>query len=175
MNKILPLAAGVALLYFPYLWCILRKEDPADYGIRWVIDSQALKETLTLSACVLLILTPVSLLWPWEKLPHARTLREVFIYSSSGAAAAVIEEIFFRGWLQTLLRHRLSALPAILITSAAFASSHLCAVPKLFMLTTFVPGIIMGALKERYNNTLPGIIFHFLGNIWAVWFFPSPF
>lgn len=175
MNKILSFAAGAALLYFPYVWCALRREDPSDYGIRWEIDSRALKETLAVSAAVLLILTPVALLWPWDKLPHARTLNEAFIYSSSGAAAAVIEETFFRGWLQTILRRRLPALPAILITSAVFASCHLFPAPKLFMLTTFFPGVIMGALREKYDNTLPGMIFHFLGNIWAVWFFPTPF
>ena len=39
-------------------------------------------------------------------------------------------------------------------------------------LCTFFPGLIMGWLKYRYQNLFPPALFHFIGNIWSIWFFP---
>jgi len=175
MRSLASLAAGAALLYWPYLWCWIRKEDIDTYGLRWTFDRKVVFHTLLVTATVLLLLTPIALYWPWDVLPHHHSFREITNMAASGLAAAIIEETFFRGWLQTILRKKMPAVAAICIVNMIFAPSHLIVSPYLISLATFFPGLIMGALREKYDNILPSIIFHFCGNIWAIWFFPSPF
>jgi len=175
MDKLIPFAAGVFLLYWPYLWCWYKKADPAAYGLIWNFDRKAIFFTLLLTAAVLAALTPIALLWPWDILPHKRNLDTVYSLILSGLAAAIIEETFFRGWMQTVLKKKLSPAAAVVVTNLIFAPAHLFASPHFVSLLTFFPGLIMGGLREKYKNVLPSILFHFLGNIWSIWFFPYHF
>lgn len=144
-------------------------------SLSFACDRKALGQTLVITALTLLFLTAVALLWPWEDLPRSRSLDAVLNLSLSGLLAAVAEESFFRGWMQPMLRKKFSAAVAITAVNLVFAPLHLIAIPSFVSLLTFFPGLIMGWLRERYGSILPSIIFHFLGNIWAIWFFPSPF
>ena len=150
-----------------------RAEDVSPFRV--VFDKRAILQTLVITAFTLLLLTAVALVWPWDDLPHRRPFDIVLKLMISGFAAAVAEEIFFRGWMQPALRRRYSAAVSIVAVNLVFAPLHLIAAPYLISLLTFFPGLIMGWLRERYRNILPSIIFHFLGNVWAIWFFPSPF
>ena len=150
-----------------------RAEDVSPFRV--VFDKRAILQTLVITAFTLLLLTAVALVWPWDDLPHRRPFDIVLKLIISGFAAAVAEEIFFRGWMQPALRRRYSAAVSIVAVNLVFAPLHLIAAPYLISLLTFFPGLIMGWLRERYGNILPSIIFHFLGNVWAIWFFPSPF
>ena len=150
-----------------------RAEDVSPFRV--VFDKRAILQTLVITAFTLLLLTAVALVWPWDDLPHRRPFDMVLKLMISGFAAAVAEEIFFRGWMQPALRRRYSAAVSIVAVNLVFAPLHLIAAPYLISLLTFFPGLIMGWLRERYGNILPSIIFHFLGNVWAIWFFPSPF
>lgn len=131
-------------------------------------------ETLVVTAAVLAVLTAVALAWPWEELPRHRGLRSVAELAASGLAAAVIEETFFRGWLQPMFAKKLGPYAAIVAVNLIFAPVHLVAAPYWISLCTFFPGLVMGWLKYRHNSLLPPALFHFLGNVWAIWFFPSP-
>ena len=150
-----------------------RAEDVSPFRV--VFDKRAILQTLVITAFTLLLLTAVALVWPWDDLPHRRPFGLVLKLIISGLAAAVAEEIFFRGWMQPMLRKRYSAAVSIVAVNLVFAPLHLIAAPYFISLLTFFPGLIMGWLRERYGNILPSIIFHFLGNVWAIWFFPSPF
>ena len=150
-----------------------RAEDVSPFRV--VFDKRAILQTLVITAFTLLLLTAVALVWPWDDLPHRRPFDIVLKLMISGFAAAVAEEIFFRGWMQPALRRRYSAAVSIVAVNLVFAPLHLIAAPYLISLLAFFPGLIMGWLRERYGNILPSIIFHFLGNVWAIWFFPSPF
>ena len=150
-----------------------RAEDVSPFRV--VFDKRAILQTLVITAFTLLLLTAVALVWPWDDLPHRRPFDIVLKLMITGFAAAVAEEIFFRGWMQPALRRRYSAAVSIVAVNLVFAPLHLIAAPYLISLLTFFPGLIMGWLRERYGNILPSIIFHFLGNVWAIWFFPSPF
>ena len=150
-----------------------RAEDVSPFRV--VFDKRAILQTLVITAFTLLLLTAVALVWPWDDLPHRRPFDIVLKLMISGFAAAVAEEIFFRGWMQPALRRRYSAAVSIVAVNLVFAPLHLIAAPYLISLLTFFPGLIMGWLRERYGNILPSIIFHFLGNVWSIWFFPSPF
>ena len=150
-----------------------RAKDVSPFRV--VFDKRAILQTLVITAFTLLLLTAVALVWPWDDLPHRRPFDIVLKLMISGFAAAVAEEIFFRGWMQPALRRRYSAAVSIVAVNLVFAPLHLIAAPYLISLLTFFPGLIMGWLRERYGNILPSIIFHFLGNVWSIWFFPSPF
>ena len=63
---------------------------------------------------------------------------------------------------------------AIVAVNLIFAPVHLFAAPYWISLCTFFPGLVMGWLKYRHDSLLPPALFHFLGNVWAIWFFPSP-
>ncbi|MDO4952607.1 MAG: Synerg-CTERM system glutamic-type intramembrane protease MrtS [Synergistaceae bacterium] len=172
MNNFWSLTVAVVMLYFPYVWCRFRKEDASVYGLEWRADRRSLRFTLVVSAAVLLLLTPVALCWRGANLPFHRDAGTVFDMLGAGLAAAVIEETFFRGWLQTLLKRYTSIYVAVVCVNVLFAASHLVAVRNLWLLATFFPGLVMSFLRERYDNVLPAMIFHFLGNVWAIWFFP---
>ncbi len=174
MGSVAAFCIGVFLLYWPYLWCWYRKEDPELYGIRWMAERRTVIETLAVTAAVLAVLTIVALAWPWEELPRQRSLRSVLELAASGLAAAVIEETFFRGWLQPVFAKKLGPYGAVVAVNLIFAPIHLIAAPYWISLCTFFPGLVMGWLKHRLYCLLPPALFHFLGNIWAIWFFPSP-
>ena len=150
-----------------------RAKDVSPFRV--VFEKKAIAQTLIITAFTLSMLTAVALVWPWDDLPHRRPFGLVLKLIISGLAAAVAEEIFFRGWMQPMLRKRYSAAVSIVAVNLVFAPLHLIAAPYFISLLTFFPGLIMGWLRERYGNILPSIIFHFLGNVWAIWFFPSPF
>ena len=150
-----------------------RAKDVSPFRV--VFEKRAIAQTLIITAFTLSMLTAVALVWPWDDLPHRRPFDLVLKLIISGLAAAVAEEIFFRGWMQPMLRKRYSAAVSIVAVNLVFAPLHLIAAPYFISLLTFFPGLIMGWLRERYGNILPSMIFHFLGNVWAIWFFPSPF
>ena len=150
-----------------------RAKDVSPFRV--VFEKKAIAQTLIITAFTLSMLTAVALVWPWDDLPHRRPFDLVLKLLISGLAAAVAEEIFFRGWMQPMLRKRYSATVSIVAVNLVFAPLHLIAAPYFISLLTFFPGLIMGWLRERYGNILPSIIFHFLGNVWSIWFFPSPF
>lgn len=173
MSAVISFCAGAFLLYWPYLWCRYRKEDPGAYGLLWEFDRRDIMQTLVVSALILFFLTIVAVNWPWDELPHKRGLWEALNLGASGLAAAVIEETFFRGWLQPTFEKKLGPYAAIVVTNLIFAPLHLIAAPRLISLCTFFPGVVMGLLKHRYKNLTPPALFHFIGNVWAIWFFPT--
>ena len=161
------------LLYFPFIWCYLRKETPESYGLTWKFTKRTMRECIMTTLCVLIPLTVIAMNWPAESLPRSSSLARTINLAGGGLAAAFIEEVFFRGWMQTLLRRRFSPLLAIGITSAVFAASHLFMNPAIHSMAVFFPGIIMGILRERDGNIAGSTAFHAIANIWAIWFSPS--
>ena len=165
---------GVFLLYWPYLWCWYRREDPELYGLRWSADRRAVAETLVVTAAVLAVLTASRLRGRGRSCRGGAGCAPCSSSRLQGLAAAVIEETFFRGWLQPVFARRLGPYAAIVAVNLIFAPVHLFAAPYWISLCTFFPGLVMGWLKYRHDSLLPPALFHFLGNVWAIWFFPSP-
>ena len=170
----IPFLIAAFLLYFPYVWCHIRKEPLSEYGLVWTLTPEALRECLLLAMLTLVPLTPIAIYWPGARVPHFFPMKETLSFLASGIAAAIIEETFFRGWMQTLFSRSLRPLLSITIVSCIFAASHMFVNPGPLRLATFVPGLIMGFLRFRHGTVLPGILYHALGNIWSVWFFPIP-
>lgn len=76
---------------------------------------------------------------------------------------AIMEELFFRGALQGLLRPCGSA-AAIFGPALLFALLHLDPIQSL---TALVCGVFLGWLAERSGSILPGMLLHFVNNCLA--------
>ncbi|MDR1885940.1 MAG: CPBP family intramembrane metalloprotease [Synergistaceae bacterium] len=172
VRNIIPTIAGLLLIFTPFQWCRFRKEDPDDYGLNWKFTGHSLLECLAVSAVVLVPLTFVSMDWPFESLPRSSSLYRILNLGSAGIAAAIIEEIFYRGWVQPLFRRRFNAFCAVVFTSVIFALSHIFVAQTPFLFAVFFPGCIMGFLRERHGNIATPTLFHAFGNLWAIWFAP---
>jgi len=175
LSSLIPAVAGMLMVSAPFLWCRYKGIDPGKYGLAWKCPRRNLIECAAATASILLALTVVSMNWPGEELPRSVSLRRALDFASSGVAAAIIEEIFFRGWVQPMLRQATGAALSVLLTSAIFAASHIFVARTVFMLAVFVPGVVMGLLRERHGNIATSTLFHMCGNIWAVWFVPLHF
>lgn len=164
--------AGLVFVFAPFAWCRWRGESPDAYGLTWNFDRRSLVECAAVTALVLIPLTYISISWPLEDLPRRSDLWRTLSIGASGLGAAVIEEIFFRGWIYPLLRKKLPALVSIVITSAVFAAAHIFVARTLFLAAVFFPGCVMAALRERHGSIATSTIFHGTCNIWAIWFAP---
>lgn len=129
-------------------------------------------EVLYWTVGTLIPLTVVALHWPGLSLPRSVPLGSVCMFALAGVTAACIEEVFFRGWLQSILRPLCPAVARVPLVALLFAITHLFFHPEYIYLATFFPGLVMGILRERYDTVTPAILYHGLGNLWAIWFFP---
>lgn len=73
---------------------------------------------------------------------------------------AILEELFFRGALQGLMRPCGSA-AAIFAPALLFALLHMDLAQGI---TAFVCGVFLGWLTERTGSVLPGMLLHFVNN-----------
>jgi membrane protease YdiL (CAAX protease family) len=148
--------AAILMLYGPFAWCYLRKEPYESYGLflRW--NREITLKLLFYCAATLIPLTVVAMHWPGEDLPRKVTLMQFFTYATAG-----------------LLRRRFTPLPGIVLSAAIFAASHMLFRTSPIFLATFFPGLFMAQLREEFHSIAPAIAYHFMGNLWAIWFFPG--
>jgi membrane protease YdiL (CAAX protease family) len=164
--------AGVCLVYTPFLWCRFRGEKPENYGLSWKLSRKGTYECAAITFLVLVVLTGAAMNWPGESLPRSVAAYSAVGIAVNGVAAAIIEEIFFRGWVQPMFRKKFGAIASIAFTSVIFALSHTFVAYAPFMAAVFFPGCIMGFLRERHGNISTCTIFHAVCNLWAIWFVP---
>ncbi len=160
------------MLYGPFLWCFLRKESYSKYGLVITWNIGIAREIFFWCFLTFFFLTPVALLWPEADLPRRVSLSFFLTYSAAGLSSAIIEEVFFRGFLQTLMAKYFALYPRIVMCALIFAFSHMFFRTSPIFLATFFPGLIMAHLREKTGSVFPSITYHFLGNVWAIWFFP---
>lgn len=82
--------------------------------------------------------------------------------------APIIEEIFFRGFMQPALIKDLGAFPGIIITALIFGISHTQYLEynaALVAVTTI--GLILGITKYYTGSIMPGIFAHLFNNLLA--------
>ena len=123
--------------------------------------------TLFWSAFILLDLSPASkAVFP---MPGSTLLLLIIVFP-------ILEEIVFRGLIQEsihrLLNHngfptlffwRLSS--ANVLASLFFSVSHLWTQPMLWALATFIPSLIFGYFKDKYQSLQPSIVLHIFYNL----------
>ncbi|GAA3198401.1 CPBP family intramembrane glutamic endopeptidase [Nonomuraea roseoviolacea] len=87
--------------------------------------------------------------------------------------ASVLEEVFYRGWLQTRLEELYGRWPAVMASSLLFAflhTSHISAAAPLLGVASIVAfqgvfGLMQGYLWARYRNIWAVILIHTLSNL----------
>lgn len=77
----------------------------------------------------------------------------------------VLEELVFRGLLQGGLREKMhwrwrGITAANVLTSIAFVAAHLVYQPPLWALAVFVPSLLFGYFRDRYDSVLPAVSLH---------------
>ncbi len=72
----------------------------------------------------------------------------------------ISEEIFFRRFLYVSLRHKVSFLPSLIVSSLLFSAVHLGAGAP----TTFIVGLFLGWIYERHQSLPVNIMVHGLIN-----------
>jgi membrane protease YdiL (CAAX protease family) len=77
---------------------------------------------------------------------------------------SVAEEVYFRGFCQTSLSHRVGVLPAILLTALLFALAH---GNMWYMHLYFGLGCFLGWIYEKSGSLWPAIVAHFINNTWT--------
>lgn len=84
-----------------------------------------------------------------------------------GVMPGMMEELLFRGYVQTRLIERWGPLVGISVTTILFALFH---VTPHAMALAFIVGIWLGILAWRTGSIWPGVICHaFMNSTWNVW------
>jgi len=103
---------------------------------------------------------------PYVELSEDRLRAVIFL---AVFIAPIMEEIFFRGFMQPALVKNLGAGPGILITAIIFGISHTQYQDYYAALTAVITiGLILGITKHTTNSIMPGIFAHLVNNILAV-------
>ncbi|GHV52474.1 hypothetical protein FACS1894216_08690 [Synergistales bacterium] len=171
-SYVIPAIIGMAFVCVPFYWCKVYGVDSEEFGLSWRASKANLTECLLITGAFLAPLTVISLHWPAESLPRTLYFGRALNLLVAGCSAAIIEEVFYRGWIQPLIRKKLGVIPSIIITSALFAVSHIFVAQTAFIFAVFVPGCVMAFLRERHGSIATSTVFHAAGNVWAIWFAP---
>jgi membrane protease YdiL (CAAX protease family) len=78
-----------------------------------------------------------------------------------GLAPAFAEEVFFRGFLQTMLAHRWGRAPAVVASAAAFGFFHFDLAQGA---VAFFAGLLLGWATDRFGSIRPCIAAHATNN-----------
>lgn len=94
------------------------------------------------------------------------------MFVMGGVTAGVVEEVAFRGYMQTGIE-RYDHRNAVWITSLMFAASHITqGIGALLLMGPglFVASMLYGTLARRTGTILPGIVLHVAGDLARVYF-----
>lgn len=107
------------------------------------------------------------LIGPLVGLQRASGAPPASLLLSSVLLLPVIEELAFRGLLQGVLlerarfRRRVARVSgANLVVSLLFAAAHLWSQPPALAAAVFVPSLVFGACRERFDSVIPGMVLH---------------
>jgi membrane protease YdiL (CAAX protease family) len=94
----------------------------------------------------------------------------VYMAVASFGLVPIVEELFFRGYVQTRLAEAFGAPAAIIMTALLFTLSHRqYFIPSVLgvgmLLSTFLGSTFTGYVRHCYRSLVPGTIAHALGNI----------
>src|SRR5262249_36303018 len=115
-----------------------------------------------------------------EVLAEWRTISPVLLVLALAVVPAVLEELFFRGWLFSAFLGETGKLwPTILGTAALFAVFHLLVGGSLAverLPPSFLLGVVLGWLAWKTGSVLPGMLLHALHNgllVLLAWYEPQ--
>jgi len=149
------------MLYLPLL--ILPKAQWGKYGIKikgWKYDLKLFTLASLLFLLPFAILSiELSLSKGFKRIPLTFVLYQFL-------GAALPEEVFFRGYLQTEIKELTrNKWISILLTSLLFMLAHLFKGINFLSLGVFFPSLVFGYLREKTGSILASILFHALSNV----------
>ena len=107
----------------------------------------------------------------WDLIASADSL-EFWVYMAvaSFGLVPIVEELFFRGYVQTRLTDTFEAPAAIVMTAVLFTLSHRqYFIPSVLgigmVLALFIASLLASYIRHRYSSLVPGVISHSLGNV----------
>lgn len=118
--------------------------------------------------------------WRWKspEFDPSWPLREPLHFFVLALAYPVLEEIVFRGGLQSfLLRYRQTAVnwcgvsTANMATSIVFAAAHLLQHSPWWATATFLPSLVFGYFRDRHNSLKSPVALHIFYNAGYYWLF----
>ncbi|MFV2060796.1 MAG: JDVT-CTERM system glutamic-type intramembrane protease [Gammaproteobacteria bacterium] len=89
----------------------------------------------------------------------------------------ILEEIVFRGAVMEFIHEKLPGIfifhlsKSNIITSILFSSLHFFYHPPIWAAAVFIPSLVFGLLKERYQSLVPPILLHVFFNAGYYWLF----
>ena len=89
----------------------------------------------------------------------------------------ILEEVVFRGLIQDYLAKRVSVpIPgpisaSNLVTSVLFSVTHLLYHPPLWSAAVFIPSLLFGYFKDKYQSLGPPVLLHAYYNSGYYWIF----
>lgn len=98
-----------------------------------------------------------------ELLQQWRALSPIVLVATIAIVPAIFEELFFRGFLYSGLRTRLSTSAAVLSSGLLFGSFHLLVTDALAFerfLPSLLLGLVLGAVRAASGSIVPGMILH---------------
>ncbi len=107
--------------------------------------------------------------------PILPSLRKFLVaWTSIFAFVAILEETYFRGWIQNLLERRIGRLWSLLMTSVLFGLSHFNKGATHFnwryVLLATLAGIFYGrAWREERRLVAPAVTHASVDTIWSIW------
>lgn len=175
-RPIMPPLVGVAyglLLGAAFIWWFAVRRGPEaayrhdTFRLRPVAPQVLAR--LPLVAVLLMVMTVASLILVPRIIPvppQRDTLLEAYARMPYGTAAILalaavvaplLEEFFFRGWIQRRLERRMPAGRAILLTAAIFSAAHF----EMFGFPTrLLFGVVAGYVAWSTRSIWPGVVLH---------------
>jgi membrane protease YdiL (CAAX protease family) len=98
----------------------------------------------------------------------------ILVIVEQACAVSLPEELFFRGFCQGMLSRRkedrrpgfqIMFSPSVIIPSLLFAAAHFITEPRINRLATFLPALLFGYLRSRYNSIIPCVVVHAAANV----------
>lgn len=147
-----------------------------DFHFRWSDLKTGLRELLFFAPAVIAVGLALGFVHPHKNIPPVgRTLVSwvgIFVF------VAVLEELFFRAWVQNLLERRVGRWAALLIASALFGLSHFnkrnfgsAHFNWRYVLLATIAGFFYGrAWREQRRVPASAITHTFVDWLWYLWF-----
>ncbi len=95
----------------------------------------------------------------------------VIIFVSTVVFAATVEELLFRGFVQTSFEYHFDITKAVMSSALLFAVVHF---NPWWLIQVIIIGIILGVMAWKSNSIVPPIIVHFINNALAIVFVNLP-
>ena len=161
------LASNLFTLVFLLLFFPLRTKNPLrEFQLQPIpplAAAGAVSIAPVLYGAVTLVLSLLPAAWMADYAQASAALNDTGLlpFLSVALAAPVVEEVIFRGLIQSRLAHALPGWPAVVLSALLFA---LCHGQPVWMGYAFVLGMVLGIMAWRTGSILPSILTHIVFN-----------